>query len=75
MANKYFPNFLQYEPFEVISTHASSSHEQTLTITLPDLFKCNETQKFYVYNVDNRYDGLIGSDLLKQLNAKIDMSN
>ena len=25
-------------------------------------FNCNYIQKFYVYNVDSKYDGLIGND-------------
>jgi hypothetical protein len=36
-------------------------------------FNTSETHKFYVYDVDGRYDGLIGSDLLKQLGARVDM--
>jgi hypothetical protein len=73
LVNKYFSRYEQFEPFEVISTHASSLHNKTVTIPLPVIFKCSESHKFYVYSVDDRYDGLIGSNLLKQLRANIDM--
>lgn len=36
-------------------------------------FGCSGKHKFYVYDVDSRYDGLIGSDLLTLLEARIDM--
>lgn len=75
IANKYFKNYLQYEPFEVVSTHASSVHSETAIIPLPVTFGSQEFHKFYVYSVDDRYDGLIGSNLLKQLQAKINMEN
>ncbi|CAG9134394.1 unnamed protein product [Plutella xylostella] len=38
-------------------------------------FCSNEEHKFYIYNVDSRYDGLIGSDLLKELEASVDMKD
>lgn len=72
-ALKFYQKFKSYEPFQVVSTHASSNHSEVCFIPLPEIFKCNQKHKFYVYSVDSRYDGLIGSDLLKQLQAKIDM--
>lgn len=74
-ANEYFNDFKHHEPFEVISTHASSQHNEVILIPLFPTFNSTETHKFYIYDVDGCYDGLIGSDLLKQLNAKIDMQN
>lgn len=74
-AERYFRAFKSYEPFEVVSTHASSKHSEIIKIPLPRIFHSNEQHKFYVYSVDNRYDGLIGSDLLKQLDANIDMKS
>lgn len=75
IAHEYFKQFIHNEPFEVVSTHASSKHSEVINILLPQIFKSEECHKFYVYDVDDRYDGLIGSDLLKQLDAKIDMKN
>lgn len=74
-ANQFFSDFKYYEPFEVISTHARSIHNEVIFIPLPKTFKSMSKHKFYVYNVDGRYDGLIGSDLLKMLDATIDMKN
>lgn len=76
-AYEYFQPFVKYEPFEVVSTHASSSHNQTVKIPPLPTFKNPESlyHKFYIYDVDSRYDGLIGNDLLKDLEAVIDLKN
>lgn len=71
--DQYFSAYKYHEPFEVISTHARSSHDQVIYIPLLKTFKSFLKHKFYVYDVDSRYDGLIGSDLLKMLDATIDM--
>lgn len=73
--NQFFLKFKYKEPFEVISTHARSRHGEVINIPLLKTFKTTDYHKFYVYDVDQRYDGLIGSDLLKQLDATIDMKN
>lgn len=74
-AMQYFAPYIYHEPFQVISTHASSNHSQVIQIPLFPIFQSSLCHKFYVYNVDDKYDGLIGSDLLKQLGANIDMEN
>lgn len=74
-ANEFFSNFKLHEPFEVISTHARSQHNEAIYIPLLKTFKSKDKHKFYVYDVDSKYDGLIGSDLLKQLDASIDMKH
>ncbi|XP_049877882.1 uncharacterized protein LOC126375082 [Pectinophora gossypiella] len=73
--DEFFANYKFFEPFEVVSTHARSRHDEVIVIPLLKTFKSMLQHKFYVYDVDNRYDGLIGSDLLKQLGATIDMQN
>lgn len=72
-ANEYFAIYKQYEPFQVISTHATSTHSEVIDIPLLPTFNSNESHKFYLYDVDQKYDGLIGSDLLRELEATIDM--
>lgn len=72
-AHQFFREFTLCEPFTVISTHASSSHNEVIEIPLMPSFKSNEFHKFYVYDVDAQYDGLIGNDLLVQLEAVIDL--
>ncbi|CAH0405414.1 unnamed protein product [Chilo suppressalis] len=75
LVNKFFLNYKFYEPFEVISTHTRSTHNEVIEIPMLKTFKTPGIHKFYVYTVDKKYDGLIGSDLLIQLNANIDMKN
>lgn len=72
-ANKYFSDYKYIEPFTVISTHAQSMHNEIIYIPLLKTFKSTLRHKFYIYDIDGRYDGLIGSDLLKKLGANIDM--
>lgn len=74
-AERYFSKYKKIEPFEVISTHAASRHNEVICIPLPKIFLTSDIYKFYVYSVDSRYDGLIGSDLLNQLEANVDMKN
>lgn len=75
IADTFFKKFKSYEPFEVVSTHEGSSHNLIINILLPRIFKSNTRYKFYVYNIDERYDGLIGSHLLKQLEANTNMKS
>lgn len=74
-AYQIFKENIQQEPFEVVSTHASSRHNEVIVIPLLPTFKSSEYHKFYLYDVDSRYDGLIGNDLLQQLDAIIDLKN
>lgn len=74
-ADEFFGEYKYYEPFTVVSTHAQSMHNEVIYIPLLKTFKSTLPHKFYVYDVDGRYDGLIGSDLLKKLEANIDMRN
>lgn len=74
-AFQYFQDYIACEPFRVVSTHSSSQHDQVVQIPLFPTFQSADEHKFYLYDVDRRYDGLIGNDLLKQLDAVIDLKN
>lgn len=74
-AYEYFYYYIQPEPFKVVSTHASSEHNEVINIPLLPTFQSSDVHKFYLYDVDSRYDGLIGNDLLQQLDAVIDLKN
>ncbi|CAK1593440.1 unnamed protein product [Parnassius mnemosyne] len=74
-AYQHFYQYITHEPFEVVSTHASSRHDEVIEIPLPPTFKSSDFHKFYLYDVDSRYDGLIGNDLLKQLDTIIDLKD
>lgn len=65
IVDRYFSNFKHYEPFEVVSTHARSRHNYVIIIPLLKTFKSTMYHKFFVYDVDDRYEGLIGTDLLR----------
>lgn len=75
LVQKYYADCVRHELFEVVSTHAVSRHDTVAIINLPSVFKSNERHKFHVYNVDDRYGGLLGSDLLRKLDAVIDMKH
>lgn len=75
VAYNYFPEYITYEPFQVVSTHATSHHNEVIEIPLLPTFKSSDCHKFHLYDVDNRYDGLIGNDLLKRIGAIIDLKN
>ncbi|VVD03855.1 unnamed protein product [Leptidea sinapis] len=55
----------------VTSTHASNVHHEVANIPLFSIFNESRYHKFYIYNVDHRYDGLIGMDLMSRLSADI----
>lgn len=75
MADIYFSDYKYHKPFEVVSTHARSQHTEAIYIPLLKIFKTTLKHKFYVYDVDKQYVGVIGSDLPKELDASIDMKN
>ncbi|CAH2087564.1 unnamed protein product [Euphydryas editha] len=75
IAYKYFSEYIRHEPFQVISTHASSRHDETIVIPLLPTFNTTDYHKFHLYDVDERYEGLIGNNLLKQLDAIIDLKH
>ncbi|CAH0717714.1 unnamed protein product, partial [Brenthis ino] len=70
-AYEYFSDSIRKEQFQVNSTHASSRHDEVIEIPLLPSFRNENWHKFYLYDVDDRYDGLIGNDLLQQLGAEI----
>lgn len=73
--NQFYFNFKQFEPFNVISTHATSCHDEVINIPLMPSFKADLFHKFYVYDVDKRHDGLIGLDLLTELEAVVNLKD
>lgn len=74
-ANEHFAMMKSNEPFMVTSTHASSVHHEVVNIPLFSIFKEDGQHKFYVYDVDRRYDGVIGCDLMSRLKANINMKD
>lgn len=74
-ADTHYQQYKRNEPFEVTSTHASSSHNHVVDIPLFKEFNEEMDHKFFVYDVDPKYDGVIGWDLMLKLKAKIDLDD
>lgn len=68
-------NFVTYEPFEVKTAHARSTHDFVAHIPLPPLFNSNMQHKFLLFDFDSKYKGLIGLDLLKNMSSNIDLKD
>lgn len=73
IVERHFSNLKIPETFEVISTHACSKHDGVVIIDLFKIFNTDIKHKFYIFDVGDSYDGLIGSDLLFELKSIINM--
>lgn len=74
-AYQFYGDYIRGEVFTVISTHASSNHNEVVEIPLMPSFNSCDYHKFYVYDVDPKYEGLIGNDLLMKLEAVVDLKH
>lgn len=74
-ADQYYAALKRFEPFTVTSTHASSNHNEVAEIPIFDIFQIEGLHKFFVYDVDKKYDGVIGCDLMLRLKANIDLGD
>lgn len=63
----------ELEDFVVITPHGESKHNQKLNVRL-NCFE-NIFHSFYVFDISTEFAGVIGIDLLRRLNAKIDLAN
>lgn len=75
LAYQKFQNFIKNELFQVKTAHAASYHNETIEIPLFPLFQTDLIHKFYLFDFSKKFDGLIGLDLLTQLNAQIDLNS
>lgn len=74
--SKYYPYItLNYEPFIVTNIHASTKNDYSIFVPGFSEFNDSREMKFFVYKFHNYFDGLIGWDLLEQLQAKIDLTD
>lgn len=69
-AHKYYSNLRKNRHFN-IQTHDISFHGKVAVI----LFKVNQCHRFYLFNFSEKYDDLVGIDLLEQLEAVLDVEN
>lgn len=72
--NNFYSKYKIIEPFDVVTTHAISTHNTVVKTPLFNIFNENDlVHKFYIYDISNGYDGLLGIDLLKKLNVTMDL--
>lgn len=57
------------------TAHAVSFHNETATLPIFPCFNTKGTHKFYLFNFSDKFDGLIGLDLLTQLNANLNFGS
>jgi hypothetical protein len=74
IVQKFYPNQSFNETFKIQTPHMTSYHNQTICIPSFEIFNVNEIHKFYVFNFSDKYDGLIGMDLLTQLHVILDFN-
>lgn len=51
-----------------------SYHNEVIVIPIFNIFNENQKHKFYVFKFSDKYDGIIGTNLLEQIKAIIDMN-
>jgi predicted aspartyl protease len=75
LAYKQFPEYIRQDLFQIQTAHQISQHSESAYIPLPKTFKSQSWHKFYLFDFNKKYDGLIGVDLLRQLKATINLEN
>lgn len=75
IVRKYYERFIFNEEFQIKTAHMTSYHNQAVIIPIFNIFQITLQHKFYVFNFSNKYDGLIGIDLLTQLKAILNVEH
>lgn len=77
LAEKYYNNCIIDDPFIVSTVFQKSAHRYSALIPASSIFKLPNKQnlKFYLFKFHNVFDGLIGLDNLKLLQANIDFNS
>ena len=57
------------------TAHATSFHNEVAVLPIFPTFDTPGIHKFYLFNFSDKFDGLIGLDLIKQLNANLDFNS
>lgn len=70
-----FPEFWQPEKFTVRTSHGVTSHNGVIETPFWCKYfgKDNGPMKFYIYDFSDKYDVLMGTEMIEQINAKIDL--
>lgn len=75
LVQRLFPTRIMYEPFVVSSTFQQSAHDHSALIPASKLFKLPDPQdlKFFLFKFHSIFDGLLGLDNLKLLQANVNL--
>lgn len=66
---------IKSEVFQVQTAHATSFHNEVATLPIFPTFQNSGFHKFYLFHFSDKFDGLIGLDLIQQLNANLDFNS
>ncbi|KAL1487922.1 hypothetical protein ABEB36_015307 [Hypothenemus hampei] len=77
IAEKYFKNNIVSDPFQVTTTHGTSSENYSIEISPSKLFKTKENVKikYYLFNFHKYFNCLLGLNNLRRLGVQIDLVN
>lgn len=74
VAEHFFPDHFQPEPFTVRTAHGSSRGDFTTMVPCGELFKTRNLKiKFNVFQFHSKFDMLLGLDALKKIKASINL--
>lgn len=73
LAYKYYKNRITNEDFNIQTAHNISYHNEVVQLPIFQIFNVPDSHKFYLFKFSTKYDGLIGTDFLKQIKASIDI--
>lgn len=76
IAKQLYPKQIMNDPFIVSTVFQKSAHQHSTLIPASSIFKLpeNKNLKFYLFKFHNVFDGLIGLDNLKHLQANLDFN-
>jgi len=75
LAYHYYNHFISKENFYIQTAHGVTFYDEVAEIPIFEIFKTTGKHKFYLIYFSKKYDGLIGIDMLKQLNANVNFSS
>lgn len=70
-----FEGCVEREPFLVRTAHAVTKHDFIAYLPLPPQFNTDKYHKFLIFDFDPKFIGIIGMDLLKELDCTIDFKH
>jgi len=71
IAYKFYRNFIESENFNIQTAHGMTCHNEIINIPAIKIFNISGFHKFYLFKFSNKFDGLIGADMIQQLDAEI----